>query len=87
MHVLIFAFYPFIFFKVAEFKNENYFLIREGLQRCGCIMLYFNKTGSSVHFMTVIIIVIKDNSCYGDIIAIKARYFRNYWNYCSPEDQ
>lgn len=36
------------------------------------------------HFMTVIIIVIKDNSCNGDIIAITARYFKNYY---SLEDQ
>lgn len=55
---------------------------------CGWVTLYFNKTSSSLHFMAdiiiVIIMVIKDNGCHGDIIAIKAHCCKNY---CSPEDQ
>lgn len=46
--------------------------------------IYLTKTCFSLRFMTAIIIVIKDNSCNGDIIAIMARYLKTY---CSTGDQ
>lgn len=73
----IYAICPSACLKLQDFNRKAIFLTSETVQKRSCITPYFNKTCSTLHFMTVIIIVIKDNSCYGDIIVIKACYFKN----------